>query len=128
MKQPRALAALALAPILNKQSSLAKTLPKALENCEVKDRPLLQELCYGTLRWCLLLEACMSELISKPLRAKDNDIKALLLIGAYQITYMRIPEHAAINETVKACHTLSVIQNSFWQVVQPSDDCCACGC
>jgi 16S rRNA (cytosine967-C5)-methyltransferase len=36
----------------------------------------------------------------KPLKGKDADIQALILIGLYQLFYMRVPDHAAINETV----------------------------
>jgi 16S rRNA (cytosine967-C5)-methyltransferase len=40
--------------------------------------------------------------MKKPLKQKDNDVLALILLGFYQLFYMRVPDHAAINETVGA--------------------------
>ena len=66
------------------------------------DFPLLQEITYGTCRWFFLLEWVLSQLIEKPLRSKDNDVKSLLLIGLYQLRFMDLPDYAVINETVAA--------------------------
>ena len=46
----RALAAEVIAKILLSEASLASVLPPTLEKVKEKDRPLLQELCYGTIR------------------------------------------------------------------------------
>ena len=45
-------------------------------------------------------------MLSKPLKKKDNDVLALLLVGIYQLWEMRTPDHAAINETVAAVSAL----------------------
>src|SRR5690606_2704488 len=66
----------------------------------------LQELCFGTLRWQPQLDAYLQRLLDKPLRGKDSDIHALLLLGLYQLTHMRVPDHAAIGETVEAARPL----------------------
>ena len=68
--------------------------------------PLLQELVYGTLRYYFCLEPLVARHLAEPLRTKDLDLRCLLLVGAYQLHYMRIPDHAAINETVNACRGL----------------------
>ncbi len=70
------------------------------------DFPLLQEITYGTCRWYFLLEWILSELLEKPLRNKDNDVKMLLLIGLYQLRFMDLPDYAVINETVTASSKL----------------------
>ncbi len=67
---------------------------------------LLQELVYGTLRYYYCLEPMVSRHLSEPLRTKDLDLRCLMLVGAYQLHYMRIPDHAAIHETVNACRGL----------------------
>jgi 16S rRNA (cytosine967-C5)-methyltransferase len=68
--------------------------------------PLCQELVFGTLRYYYSLNDAVEERLSKSLRSKDFDLRLLLLVGAYQLRHMRIPDHAAINETVNACRPL----------------------
>lgn len=69
---------------------------------ETPDFGLLQELCYGVLRWRYRLEAYLAALTDKPFRKKDQDVFLLLLIGIYQLAYLRIPPHAAVKVTVEA--------------------------
>lgn len=88
--------------VLQQKGSLASLLPVALAKTREKDRPLLQELCYGTLRHFYSLNEQISQHLSKPLREKDNDVRALLLVGGYQLIHTRIPAYAAINSTVSA--------------------------
>ena len=67
---------------------------------------LIQELTYGTLRWYHALQ-CVSELfLHKPLKRKDADLHALLLIGIYQLRHMRVAAHAAVDATVGAAGML----------------------
>lgn len=107
--QPRSVrvqAAITLAQVLQQQASLASLMAPAQEKVEGKDRGLLQELCFGTLRWQPRLQSIIGRLLDKPLKPKDSDIQALLLLGLYQIEYTRIPEHAALSSTVEACREL----------------------
>jgi len=71
-----------------------------------RDRALAQSLCYGVLRWLPRLEALLNLLLKKPLKIKDYDIKALLLIGLYQHINTRIPSHAATAATVNVTRYL----------------------
>jgi len=64
------------------------------------------ELIYGCLRHYFSLSAQVDALLAKPLRAKDSDIQALLLVGAYQLQHTRIPPHAALFETVASAKLL----------------------
>lgn len=52
------------------------------------------------------LDALLERLLSKGLKSKDADIRALLLIGLYQLDYMRIPDHAVLDQTVSATSAL----------------------
>ncbi len=99
----RILAAETLAPLLRHQGSLNAVLPAALERCPERDRPLLQQLCYGTMRDFHRLNLLATQLLRKPFQARDYDIRALLLLGLYQLRSLRIPAHAALHETVAAC-------------------------
>ena len=68
--------------------------------------PLHQELLYGTTRHYFSLSKLVSEYLAKPLRSKDQDLYALLLVGAYQLRYSHRPDHAVVNGAVNTCATL----------------------
>lgn len=65
-----------------------------------QDTALIQEMSYGTLRWFERLEAIAARARAK--RIRDSDLRALLLVGLYQLLYMRVPAHAAVCATVDA--------------------------
>jgi len=102
----RSLAARTLAPVLTQSASLSHLLDSALDKLPARERPLLQQLCLGTLRQYHQLHVIAQKLLDKPLRKKDADVYALLLLGLFQLQYLRIPDHAAISETVAACRKL----------------------
>ena len=68
--------------------------------------PLSRDMFYGAMRHYFSLAAAVDAALTKPLRDKDLDVRCLLIVGAYQLRHMRIPDHAAINETVAACKVL----------------------
>jgi 16S rRNA (cytosine967-C5)-methyltransferase len=102
----RALAAKCSYAVIDKGRSLADELPTLQAKVEGKDKGLLQELCYGVLRYLPELEHEARQLIQKPLVAKQRAIHFLILVGIYQIKYTRIPDHAAVSETVAATKPL----------------------
>jgi len=106
MKNVRALAAKTVYEVATHGRSLSNLLPPALERCRPRDRALLQELCYGALRYYFRLNSILQQQMSKPLKPKDRDIEALLIVGLYQLLYMRTPGHAAVSETVSAVQEL----------------------
>ena len=92
---------------MRKGKSLSQVLPIASEKLvEKSESALLQEFCYGVLRQYYGLQAYADLLLKKPFKDKDADIYCLLLIGLYQLMYMRIPEYAAVTETVNASRAL----------------------
>jgi 16S rRNA (cytosine967-C5)-methyltransferase len=86
--------------------SLSQLLPPALERVSPRDRALLQQLCYGTLRDGPRLLALLRPLLDKPLKEKDRDLQGLLLCGLHQVEALRIPDHAAVSATVQATRQL----------------------
>ena len=102
----RAAAARALAAVFSGQS-LNQALPALLEDVRERDRALLQQLCYGTLRSYPRLRALLELLLDKPMKAKDGDVRALLMLGIYQLEETRIPDHAAVAATVGATADLN---------------------
>ena len=97
----RLIAARVLSRVLQDGQSLTTALETALQGVESgKDRAFIQALCYGVCRTYHRLDFILSELLDKPL--KDLEVKALALVGLYQLKYMRVKPHAAVSETVLA--------------------------
>jgi 16S rRNA (cytosine967-C5)-methyltransferase len=77
-------------------------LEEALARCGLNavDRGLLQELVYGVVRW----QATLDWLVARktPGRTQKPGLQILLRLGLYQMFWLsRIPDHAAVNETVE---------------------------
>ena len=102
----RALAAKCCYSVIDQGRSLSDELPKQQDKADIKDKGLLQEICYGVLRYLPELEHDVRALMQKPLTGKQRVFHFLLLVGVYQIKYMRIPDHAAVSETVAATGAL----------------------
>lgn len=99
----RACSAQILSRVLSDGQSLTAALEHGLPKLkDSKDRAFVQALCYGVIRHYYALDFILSRLLSKPLKQKDGDIKALLLVGLYQLQHMRVKSHAAVSETVAA--------------------------
>lgn len=80
--------------------NLTDSLNKYLPQVETRHRGFAQALCYGVLRHYHRLDYLLSQMLKKPMREKDFDVYCLLLAGLYQLMEMRIPDHAAVSETV----------------------------
>ncbi|MHB8424437.1 MAG: 16S rRNA (cytosine(967)-C(5))-methyltransferase RsmB [Gammaproteobacteria bacterium] len=104
---PRALAAQVLTSVLQDGVHLSAALRQRVPSMpSARDAALVQEFCYGTLRFRPRLEFWLSRLLQQPLKARDCDIHVLLLMGFYQLAEMRVPTHAAVQETAEACRYL----------------------
>jgi len=98
----RVAAAKIIGSVLQNEASLATLIPQYNAKIAERDRSLLQELCFGTLRYYPKFDAILRKLLKKPLKAKDSDVQGLLACALYQLLEMRIPAHAAIGESVGA--------------------------
>lgn len=103
MSDVRACAARALVAVLDRRGSLSKIDESGVST---RDRGFLRALCYGVCRTLPRLEAVAAELLRQPLKARDRDVHALLLVGLYQLYHMRVPAHAAVGETAGAARHL----------------------
>jgi 16S rRNA (cytosine967-C5)-methyltransferase len=104
---PRLLAARLVYGVLHEGDSLSAVLANQLASVdEPRQRALAQELTFGTLRWFYRLDSVLGQLLTKPLKTKDHDLYALLLVGLYQLLVLEMPEHAAVSETVEAARGL----------------------
>lgn len=70
-----------------------------------RDQALVKEMALGVIRWYWTLEEILRRLLKTRVRNKDRDIFFLLMIGVYQLKFMRIPAHAAVDATVQACES-----------------------
>src|SRR5438034_464380 len=88
---------------VTKGRSLADTMPAALKSVQdARDRAFLQAICYGACRFYPRLDVVLGHLLKHPMKTKDGDVHALLLVGLYQLMEMHTPPHAAVAETVQA--------------------------
>lgn len=79
-------------------------LDHALKNVmlDERDRALLTEVVYGTLRWRGKIDAKLSRHMRRPLRDADSFLRNLLRVTLYQLIFLdRIPEYAAVDEAVE---------------------------
>lgn len=87
--------------------SLSELAPAELATfADERDRAFVQACVYGVLRSLYRLQAQLETVLERPLRAKDGDVEALLLVGLYQLNEMRLPAHAAVSSTVEAARKL----------------------
>ncbi|MEE9357476.1 16S rRNA (cytosine(967)-C(5))-methyltransferase RsmB [Candidatus Vondammii sp. HM_W22] len=110
-KNPRVAAAILLRQLADGRS-ISDLLAGGLEQVNPRDRALVKEFCFGVARWQVRLEAIAGKLLSRPIKAKEGEVKALILVGLYQLIYMRVAPHAAVGETAEAARLL----NKKWAV------------
>lgn len=99
MSDPRHIVVLNLQKILQGRS-LDTVLAETSYEFPDRDRALVAELTYGVCRWYAQLQAIIDARLSKPLRKKDQDVALVLILGAYQLLYSRVPAHAVISTSV----------------------------
>ncbi|WP_020564832.1 16S rRNA (cytosine(967)-C(5))-methyltransferase RsmB [Methylosarcina fibrata] len=89
-----------VAEVLQEGRSLTAALEGVLSSVpSARDRALIQALCFGVCRSYHRLDFILNELVEKSI--KDGQVRALALVGLYQLQAMRIKPHAAVSETVK---------------------------
>jgi 16S rRNA (cytosine967-C5)-methyltransferase len=67
-----------------------------------RDRALATQIAYGTVQRRETLDHVASQLVRRPLGTLEPVVLAAIRIGLFQILYMdRVPDHAAVDETVE---------------------------
>ena len=86
----RATAAWVLTQVFVDGNSLSAALPAVLSNIKnTQDKGLIQEMCYGVMRWYPRLEWVANHLVDRPLKVRDRDVLNLILLGLYQFMFQR---------------------------------------
>lgn len=66
-----------------------------------RDRALLTQLVYGTLKMRRALDWALSKYVMRPLEKLSPELRWVLLLGAYQLLFLdKIPAHSAVDESV----------------------------
>lgn len=108
MNDTRALAAQALADIALRGMSLREAMDqRAPKLRDPRDRALLTALLNDGARWWLRFDAALDLLLDKPLRRKEPEVHALLVLGLVQLEVLELRDYAAVAATVEAVRSLN---------------------
>ena len=102
----RALAAQALDRILRGDSLRTAFALFSAKLPDARDRALLSSLLHEGARWWLRYAAALDLLLGHPLRERESQVYALLVLGLIQIEVLRLPDYAAVAATVDAARAL----------------------
>lgn len=102
----RYLAVVALLAWEQEQLPAELALERACVGALPRERALTHELLLGVLRWRSRLDALLTRLLSKPLKALPLHILTVLRLGIYQLRSTRMPPHAVVQTTVELCRVL----------------------
>jgi len=102
--QARALATRVVLGVARDGRSLEDALSEASPPVALK--ATVQSLSFGTVRWFHELEACLAGLSGRPPDRLDPEVRALALVGLYQLAHGETPPHAAVAESVEASRLL----------------------
>jgi 16S rRNA (cytosine967-C5)-methyltransferase len=78
-----------------------RVLRSAAKNLDSRDHALAQRLAFGTVQRMRTLDYAIEQLGKRPVRKLDPPVRAALRLGAYQLGYSEVAQHAAVNETVE---------------------------
>lgn len=100
MDSPRQLALDLLGRVATSESYINLLLPKELAKRDWNDadKGLVQELAYGVLRWKLQYDLIIDHFTAG--KTLSHTLRSAIQLGLHQLFRMRIPTHAAINESV----------------------------
>lgn len=101
MKTGREAAAAALLQMEQQQAYSHLLSANGFSLPDPRERAFGRALFWGVLERMLTLDAILAPCLSKPLSKQDPAVRCLLRLGAYQLYYTRVPDNAAVYETVE---------------------------
>lgn len=82
-------------------------------NFEIKDKALITEIVYGTLKYKYTIDKILSSFLREGIDSVDKFVLTLLRISIYQFKYLdKVPDFAVVNEAVDICKKYNTIKNS----------------
>ena len=105
LQNPRIAALKALSEVLDEHKNLGDSVALSAL-VDSRDNALARNLAYGVLRWLSALEWLAGELLSKPIKKREVEVRRLLLLGLQQLWHDQTASHAAVNETAECARLL----------------------
>jgi 16S rRNA (cytosine967-C5)-methyltransferase len=103
----RAASARAIDAVLHDGRSLKAVLAESLKSiADVRDRALVEAICFHALRHLRRYRHALSQWMDKPLPAREHIVESLLLAGLAQLDALALPAHAAVSATAEAARLL----------------------
>jgi 16S rRNA (cytosine967-C5)-methyltransferase len=78
-----------------------RALDSAVADLDARDRALAQRLSFGTVQRVRTLDHGIDRLGKRPTRKLDAPVLASLRLGAYQLAFTDLPEHAIVDDAVE---------------------------
>ncbi|HKO31253.1 MAG TPA: 16S rRNA (cytosine(967)-C(5))-methyltransferase RsmB [Nitrospiraceae bacterium] len=113
----RAIALSLLVESVKSEEGIDVLLDRALARCsfDSRERALTVELTYGVLRRLATIDWRLEPVLDKPLLRLPVAVQMVLRLGAYQLLFLdRIPESAAVNESVNLSRAFSPTLGRNW--------------
>src|SRR5438132_7646605 len=82
-----------------------RVLRTAAAGLDTRERALAQRLAFGTVQRVRTLDYAIETLGKRPVRKLDPPVRAALRLGAYQLGFTDVAQHAAVNESVELVRT-----------------------
>jgi 16S rRNA (cytosine967-C5)-methyltransferase len=82
-----------------------RALVSAVEGLDARDRALAQRLAFGTVQRVRVLDFGIEQLGKRPVRKLDPPVRASLRLGAYQLAFSDLPQHAVVDDAVELVRT-----------------------
>lgn len=104
MNTPRGKALKAVTAVLEEGAYSNLALRGAVQSASVTDAAFIKQLVFGTLTYRRSLDYLLEQWLTRPLASLTAPIRNLLRLGLYQILYLEVPDHAAVDESVKLAY------------------------
>ncbi|MFW2404679.1 MAG: 16S rRNA (cytosine(967)-C(5))-methyltransferase RsmB [Gammaproteobacteria bacterium] len=103
----RAFAALSVDHVIGHGHTLDHAFDEVLiDELPEQERSQIKALAFGALRWHHRHQLIISELLERPLRARDKILESLLSVGLFELVEARQPGYAAVSAAVDASRQL----------------------
>lgn len=108
VSSPRKIAFDVLLAVEDEDAYANLLLPSKLNSAQLSssDAAFATELAYGTLRMQGFYDAVISNAAQRDIENIDTPLLVILRLGTHQLLNMRVPPHAAVNESVKLAQKL----------------------
>lgn len=104
MNTPRGKALKAITAVLEEGAYSNLALRLALEGASIMDAAFIKQLVFGTLTYRQSLDYLLEQWLTRPLARLTPPIRNLLRLGLYQVVYLEVADHAAVDESVRLAH------------------------